>query len=349
MNTIRQFRRREYLARHFQNFFPYLTIRKIVNLALNLFEHKLKISTPLSLPPYIKIEPTPLCQLRCPGCVQRKSNYKKQFRNSMQITLNDFKKIVDPLSSTLLGISLSNHGEPLLHNNIAALIEYAHQKKISVSFPTNMSLKLDKASIEKLVRSGLDSILVSLDGASEATYSKYRVGGKFGLVVENVKSIAQTKQRLGLNRPKIIWKFVVLDHNKHEQHLVKKRYRELGFNAYSFVQDRRSNVAREAKGKYKERVRRNHKGCFWLWHAMVVRWDGEVFPCCKRKPFNLGNALLENSLNIWRSEEYRTLRRGFSSARNLELMNPICQTCMGYESAGSVKTNYPINAKVQDA
>ncbi len=256
----------------------------------------------------------------------------------MQITVDEFKNIVDPLSDTLLGISLSNHGEPLLHKNISTLIEYAHQKNIAVSFPTNLSLKLDKASIEKLVKSGLDSIVVSLDGASEETYSKYRVGGDFKLILDNVKTISREKRLLGLNRPKLIWKFVVFDHNKHELDMVVKRHRELGFDTYSFVQDYRSNIAKKAGHKYKKRFRRKHQGCFWLWHAMIISWNGEVFPCCKSQSFDLGNAINDNSVDIWRSEGYRTLRQGFSSAEDLTMMNPICRRCMGYESAPSVDT-----------
>ena len=327
MRLITQARRREYLFRHLGNFLPHLTFFKVYNLALNVIEKRHKIASPRSLPPYVKIEPTPLCQLRCPGCKQSIAGYKKQFRNSMQLSLDDFKRIVDPLSRGLLGISLSNHGEPLLHDNISSLIAYAHKKNIAVSFPTNLSLKLDASSIEALVKSGLDSISVSLDGASEETYSQYRVGGNFSLVLDNVRLISAARQRLGLKRPRIIWKFVVFDHNKHELDTVMERHKDFGFDAYEFVSDNQSTAAMGEDQTYKASLRASNKACFWLWHAMVIRWDGEVFPCCADQYFNLGNAISDNVRDIWRSDAYKALRQGFSSRGK---MNPICRKCMGY-------------------
>ncbi len=317
------------IYRHIGNSFPYITLRKLVNLGLNYIEHKFKISKPRSFPPYIKIEPTPLCQLRCPGCKQRLTGYRKQFRNSMQITLDQFAKIVDPLSDTLLGISLSNHGEPLLHKNISSLIKYAHNKNIAVSFPTNMSVKLNTNAIEDLVQSGLDSVLVSLDGASQETYSKYRVGGNFSLILKNVSLLAKARRRFGLKRPKLIWKFVVFDHNRHELDYVRKRYRELGFDSYSLVRDRSAKSKKSALRAHKTHLQKTREGCFWLWNTTIIRWDGEVFPCCKHNKFDLGNAIAENVLDIWRSKAYTSLRQGFK--RPEKEMHQICRKCMGYD------------------
>ncbi|KHD05571.2 hypothetical protein PN36_04360 [Candidatus Thiomargarita nelsonii] len=335
---MKQTKRGEYFIRHSQHFLPYLTFRKIVNLILNVIELKFKVSSPRSLPVYIKIEPTPLCQLKCPGCKQSSMYYKKQFRSSMQISLDDFKRIVEPLSHTLLGISLSNHGEPLLHKNIASLIEYAHSKHIAVSFPTNLSMKLDETSIEKLVKSGLDTLFVSLDGASEETYQEYRVGGNFSRVLQNVKALSEAKRRFGLKRPKIIWKFVVFNHNKHEVEVVRQKYRELGFDNYELAPDSRTDPkAKKAKKAYQASLLKKRKGCFWLWHTMIIQWDGRVYPCCRRgnQLFNIGNVIQENSKEVWYSEKYRVLRQGFSE---LDKMHPVCKKCMGYESVISTET-----------
>lgn len=322
----------DYFRRHFQNMFPHLTFRKISNLLLNVIELKLKIISPRSLPPYIKIEATPLCQLRCPGCTLS----KKQFQSSMQITLEQFKRIVDDLSPTLLGISLSDNGEPLLHTDIVSLIEYAHSKNIAVSFPTNLSVNLNETSIERLVKSGLDSIFVSLDGATKETYNKYRVGGNFSLVLQNVRSLSEAKQRFGLRRPRIIWKFIIFDHNKHEVDIVRQKYRELGFDDYEFVPDIR-DLSEESRKRYKASLRKKARGCFWLWHTMIIEWDGKVFPCCMKYNFDIGNAIEKGSKEIWRSEEYKLLRQGFSSKNNRSTMHPFCRKCLGYDAVDSTE------------
>ena len=328
MRIMKQIRRRDFLLRHAYNFLPHLTLFKVFNLILNIFEKKYKISTPRSLPLYLKIEPTPLCQLRCPGCRQSIGSYKKHFRKDMKISLDDFKRIVNPLRRGLLGISLSNHGEPLLHENISSLIAYAHKMNIAVSFPSNLSMKLDKSSINKLVKSGLDSILVSLDGASDETYSKYRVGGKFSLVLNNVRSISDAKRKYNIKRPKIIWKFVIFDHNEHEIEIVKRKYKEYGFDDYELVPDNRSNANIKERQFHKASLRNSGQGCIWLWHAMIIGWDGEVSPCCTHQCFNIGNAITGNARVIWRSEAYKALRQGFTTN---DRMNSICKKCMGYE------------------
>jgi radical SAM protein with 4Fe4S-binding SPASM domain len=328
MKLMTQTRRREYFIRHARNFLPHLTLVKIANLMLNVIERKLMISSPRSLPPYIKIEPMPLCQLRCPGCEQNNPHYKEQFRNGTPMSLEDFKRIVDPLSHTLLGISLSNFGEPLLHKDISSLIEYAHRKNIAVSFPTNLSVKLDDTSIERLVRSGLDSLNVSLDGNTKETYEQYRIGGDFSLVLKNVKSIADTKRKFGLKRPRVIWKFIVFDHNKHETGMLRKRYRELGFDDYELVQDYRDGAVKKVNQALNANLRKTRQGCFWLWHTMIIGWNGEVFPCCRPDYFDIGNAIHRNSKEIWRSDAYKALRQGFSS--NVSKIHPICRECLGY-------------------
>ena len=118
MKIMKQIHRRELLLRHLSNFLPHVTFKKMANLSLNVVEKRYGISTCRSLPPYIKVEPTPLCQLRCPGCGQSEAEYRKEFRGSGHLNLDQFKQIVDPLSGTLLGISLSMRGEPMLNKSI---------------------------------------------------------------------------------------------------------------------------------------------------------------------------------------------------------------------------------------
>ena len=37
---------------------------------------RLRIASPINLPVYSKVEPTPLCQLRCMECYKKESNFK---------------------------------------------------------------------------------------------------------------------------------------------------------------------------------------------------------------------------------------------------------------------------------
>ena len=159
---------------------------------------------------------------------------------------------------------------------------------------------------------------VSLDGASEETYKQYRVGGNFSLVLKNVKLLSNAKLKYGLKYPKLIWKFVIFNHNKHELNIVRKKYKKLGFDNYQFVLDNQSDTYRKSKQINKARLRKTLQGCFWLWHTMIIRWDGEVLPCCTPFRFNIGNAIHDNCKEIWRSKRYRAIRQGFSDKKNIK-------------------------------
>src|SRR5207249_1113150 len=117
------------------------TLRKLVNLTLNMAEWEFKALTPRSMPPYLKVESTPVCQMSCTGCSHHDPDYKRQFHPAMNLKLEDFKRVIEPLKDTLLGVSLSLRGEPLLNRNLPEIIRYAHNQKIATSFPTNLSMQ----------------------------------------------------------------------------------------------------------------------------------------------------------------------------------------------------------------
>jgi radical SAM protein with 4Fe4S-binding SPASM domain len=239
----------------------------------------------------------------------------------MKISVDNVKKIIDPIADTLLGVSLSNHGEPLLNQDISKLIQYLHEKNIAVSFPTCLSVKMNDSEIEGLVASGADTIAISLDGLSDETYSQYRILGKFDLVISNVKRLHDAKKKLGLKRPRLLWKFIIFEHNKHESQKVREEYRNLGFDDYEMVIDVNS------AGYKSTRSKKLRKSCFWPWHTMMIDWDGKVAPCCTHSDFELGNAINSNTSDLWVSPQYISLREGFSDRSKL---HPICKRCLGY-------------------
>jgi len=326
MNHVRRI---AYLIRHIKNFLPYVTARKLVNAAINVSEQKLKVATPRSTPPYLKVEPTPLCQLACPGCAHGTSDLKARLRNDMHMDINTFKAIVDPLADRLLGVSLSLRGEPLLGKDLIEMIKYTHSKSIAVSFPTNFSLNLRDKQIEELVLSGLDSIYVSLDGATRDTYGRYRVGGNFDLVLKNVKRLSTAKRKYGLKRPNIIWKFIIFDHNRHEKDTVKKIYKELGFDSYELQANGQGKSESARKRAYLKKIKEKKIGCYWAWNSAVVRADGEVMACCQRihSDFQLGNVFEQNLTEIWKSGRFSSLRKGFETMSDADL-HEVCARCL---------------------
>ena len=58
---------------------------------------------------------------------------------------------------------------------------------------------------EAVVRSGLDTMIVSLDGVTQDVYEQYRVAGRLDRVLDNLRLLVETKRRLGVETPYLEW------------------------------------------------------------------------------------------------------------------------------------------------
>jgi len=324
MNNV--FRKWPYIRHHWKIIMHHLTWRRSVNLVINQLEYLLRRKRLISMPPYIKIDPSIRCHLRCPGCPQSRDSFRASLPKKSLLTFEEFKKILDPLVETTFGISLSLYGEPLINKNIIPMIEYATSHNIGVWFPTNFSLDFNDEFFEKLSRSGLEKLVVSLDGTTKEAYIKYRVGGDFDLARNNVKRLADIKKRLGLDTPQIEWKFIIFDHNRNQVETVKREYRQWGFDSYFLVLDRRGDkLVHNHASSFKKR-----KSCFWLYNTIHVEVDGTIRPCCSNKPsWNIGNALTTDIRILWNNARYQDLRGGFSYINYGKAMDPVCVNCLG--------------------
>ncbi|NVO11180.1 MAG: radical SAM protein [Bacteroidales bacterium] len=317
----------KHIKRHIYEFLPYITFKKIFNLIFNIIEKHLRISSLKSYPVVLKIDPSPFCQLSCLHCNHNDSEYNKQFKFEENLSKDSLIKIIEPLKKSLIWISLSHRGEPFMNPQLLDLIEYIHKNNIAVSLPTNFSIKLNDNKIERIAKSGLDKLFISLDGASQKTYEKYRIGGDFELVLSNVKKLSNYKTEHNLSRPKIIWKFIIFDYNTHETNFVKKNYKLLGFDSYEFHYNNNGNITKEYRNKCVNNMIENKKNCFWLWHAMVIQSDGQVNPCCNGKNYNIGNAFESNLINIWKNNVYKNLRNGFKKDYFPNNLHEFCKGC----------------------
>jgi MoaA/NifB/PqqE/SkfB family radical SAM enzyme len=314
-----------YIKRHLFNVAPHLTVKKVANVILNEMEKRKAVAIPRSLPPYLKVDSSPYCHLKCRGC--RDQNLEIRTGN---LSLENFRNAIDPIADTLIGVSLSFSGEPFMNKKLLPIIEYIHSKNIGVSFPSHFSLPFSEEKMERLAASGLDSLYVSLDGASRDTYKQYRIGGDFDLVVENVRRLSEAKKKLGVSRPRIVWKFVVFEHNKHEMAFVKENHKSMGFDDFTFQTDRAAPSVRKDKINRKKRMFEEKLPCFWAWNTIFLSSSGQVSPCCHSWEFKLGNGFQEDIPTIWRSKAYADVRRGFSKKDyGGESMNKICQRCLG--------------------
>ena len=169
------------------------------------------------LPSKIRIDACTICQLKCPACFrQRHTDYVKENVGYNYLKFADFKKFADE-NDFVKEIELSNGGEIFLNPELVEIIKYAYEKGITLTADNGVNLNyLTEEQAEALAKYEFKSLTISLDGTCQETYSKYRKGGNFDKVIENIKKITKYRTQYGNYCPHIIWKFIVFGHNEHE-------------------------------------------------------------------------------------------------------------------------------------
>lgn len=246
------------------------------------------------------------------------------------MSLAGYKKIIDELGDCLLNLTLWNYGEPMLHKDIYEMIEYAKRKKIFVRLSTNGHFFNDREKVRELVLSGLDDLIIALDGASQETLSKYRVGADFKTIIDGIKSVVQEKKKLNLRLPFVELQFVLMKHNEHEVDKIKRIAEEIGVDKLTLkTATLEIETSKEELKKMeqflptKDKYRRYLKGagklkikkpvenkCIRLWLSSVINWNGDVVPCCYDPEglFNFGNIDKIPFKKIWADDKYAKFR-----------------------------------------
>lgn len=323
------------------NLFSKLTFRKSWNAAKVLSSYFWSKYTGKAqhagLPISLAFEPTTACNLRCPECP---SGLRSFSRPTGMLPEELFKRSIDELADTLLYLIFYFQGEPYLHPQFLDLVKYASQKGIYTATSTNAHF-LDEKNARKTIESGLDRLIISIDGSTQETYQAYRIGGKLEKVIEGTKNILRLRKELKSKTPHVIFQFLVVRPNEHQIEEVKTLARELGVDEvglktaqiYDYENgsdliptiDRYSRYKLGKDGKYHIKNRLlSH--CWKMWHSCVITWDGKVVPCCfdKDAHHQLGDLQTDSFKNLWRSEAYQNFRQTLLQARSKIEM---CKNC----------------------
>jgi len=299
-----------------------------------LFSRPIQWGVPLS----IAFEPTTSCNLRCPECP---SGLRSFTRPTGMADQDFFEKTVDDLHKDLIYLLFYFQGEPYLHPGFTKMVRYATSKKIYTATSTNAHY-LTSEKAKETVESGLDRLIISIDGTTQEVYEQYRVGGKLEKVIAGAREIVKWKRKLKSKTPFLVFQFLVVRPNEHQIEEVKNLGREIGVDdiwyktaqVYDYAQDpnklipENSNYSRYLTGPDGSYTLRNelHNHCWKLWHANVITWDGLVVPCCfdKDAQHKLGDLKTTSSRKIWKSPAYNEFRRKLMKSRK-EI--DICSNC----------------------
>jgi radical SAM protein with 4Fe4S-binding SPASM domain len=323
------------------NFLSKLTSRKAFNAAKVFASYYIarysKQPVQWGLPFNISIEPTTSCNLRCPECP---SGLRSFTRPTGMLNNSFFQKTVNELSNELLYLYFYFQGEPYLNPGFLDMVKYASDKKIYTVTSTNAHY-LDEENAKQTVVSGLDRIIISIDGTTQETYESYRVGGQLNKVLEGTKNLVHWRKQLQSKTPHIIFQFLVVKPNEHQIEEVERIAKEIGVDEvklktaqiYDYQNGSPLIPENEKYARYQKQTdgtytikndMENH--CWKLWHSTVITWDGKIVPCCfdKDAAHPMGDLNTHTFREIWNNPAYLNFRTKILQSRK---ETDICQNC----------------------
>jgi radical SAM protein with 4Fe4S-binding SPASM domain len=319
-----------------------MTIKRVANAFLVFFSFQLSrlIGRPVQwgLPISVSFEPTTSCNLRCPEC----PSGLRAFSRPTGMLKNDFfRETIDEIHEHLTYLIFYFQGEPYLNPDFLDMVKYASSKKIYTATSTNAHYLNDDAA-KKTVESGLDRLIISIDGTTQDVYKQYRVGGNLEKVIEGARNIIKWRTALNSKTPFVFFQFLVVKPNEHQIEEIKKLAEEIGVDEVRFktaqvydyendpnqlipVQEKYSRYKIGKDGKYRPKNKMVNR-CWKLWHANVITWDGLVVPCCFDKDaiHRMGDLKSGSFKQIWKSDSYKKFRSELMTGRkNID----ICSNC----------------------
>lgn len=323
------------------NIISKLTVRKVFNQFLLLFGYYLsklfKKPWQWGMPSAISFEPTTSCNLRCPECP---SGLRAFTRKTGMLTPDFFQQTILELKPSLHYLTFYFQGEPYLNPNFLSMVNFAHKHNIYTATSTNAHYLNDEMA-EKTIKSGLDRLIISIDGTTQEVYEQYRVGGKLEKVIAGTQNIIQWKKKLNSATPHVIFQFLVVKPNEHQIPEVFKLAKELGVDeirlktaqVYEYENGNELIPSIDKYSRYKQLPNGTWKiknklvnSCWRMWQSCVITWDGGVVPCCfdKDATHQLGQLKDQSFKLIWQNSAYKNFRGALLKSRE-EI--DICKNC----------------------
>ncbi len=323
------------------NFISKMTPRRFYNAAkvVSSFYYSRMTGKPIQWgsPFTISFEPTTACNLRCPECP---SGLRAFTRPTGNLKEDFFKETIDQMYKDLMYLIFYFQGEPYINPKFLDMVEYASKKGIYTITSTNGHFLNDENS-KRTIESGLDRMIISVDGTTQEVYENYRKAGKLENVLRGAENIVKWKKKLNSKKPHTIFQFLVVKPNEHQIPEIYDLAKKIGIDevklktaqVYDYANgnplipslDQYSRYAKQEDGSYiVKNELLNH--CWKLWHSCVITWDGMVVPCCfdKDAEHRLGDLKQQDFKTIWQGPVYQNFRKQLFKGRD---QIDICTNC----------------------
>jgi radical SAM protein with 4Fe4S-binding SPASM domain len=245
---------------------------------------------PWSMPIHMQVELSSQCDLACPVCPAGRGLLK---RPGQMMDLDLYARLMEDVGGYLLAVCLWGWGEPLLHPRFAEAVRIARRHGVLPVISTNGQNLDEPRVLEDLIRQPPEYLIVAIDGLTEQTNARYRIGASLAKTLTGVRRLAETRRRRGQTLPRLNMRFIVMKHNEHELPDVPAFARDNGFDLLTIrtlsIIDDRQDLHRELipqeEGfrayEYRDgrRVRRADFICQHAFCFPAVLADGTVVAC----------------------------------------------------------------------
>ena len=318
--------------------------KDFVSRTINYFRYKQqahKTAIINYVPPSAQMESSTGCLLKCPGCLVGTQNATGHPAKINFTRLEVLKKEIDLIAKKCFQLYFHMHAEPLLNPSFFEACRYAVSKGLWTGIHSNLMPVIPDLP-EKIIDSGLCNLVVSIDGATQETYEKYRTGGDLAIILGKIKNIAALKKQKKTTYPWITAKFLVFEHNWHEIKMFKEIALENGADEVIFISGYANGIyasgmaCTEYEFNLDELAWKPFKlpeRCPYLWEDLRIDTDGGLFPCGNayrdQDKFFVpqGAADLTPVIEQLNTPAYLQMRRFFLGLTGNENLPEPCNTC----------------------
>ena len=176
------------------------------------------------LPSRMYVECTAACNVSClDSCCAPETGITKT-RQAGMLDVDLFMRVLAEVGPTLERIDFFNYGEAFLHKRAVEMCEIVKREYPHIYLYTSTNGgALNEESARRLVRSGIDEVTFSVDGASQDVYATYRQRGRFDHVMKNLRAVMDEKRALGRDVPFVNWRYILFKWNDNDAEMQRAR------------------------------------------------------------------------------------------------------------------------------
>ncbi|MBN1263812.1 MAG: SPASM domain-containing protein [Candidatus Pacebacteria bacterium] len=317
----------------------FLTIRRVSNLLLNQWEYLFRKARLRSLPRSLSLELTNICNLRCPSCP---THTQSSSRKRKIVTYRQFAYLVRKFKGFMYNFAIGANGEITIIPGIEKYVSLGRKNNLFITADTN--LNCSRETIKKLFLAGINMVNISLDGTSQRSYGRYRIGGNFKRVFENMAYLVKLKRKNKSFFPIVQWQLIVNKFNESEVEKARKMAIQVGIDQFRtglpfipggddyFFGDNPKIVEQFSRrflptgSQYQIKDRVALLACYQPFSELQILNNGDVIPCCRlrEKGVVLGNIFKKPLIRIWNNAGFIYFRRQLKKQGR----RPHCAVCL---------------------